>query len=280
LDIVKSLKGGIRTCETPYLYAKRAADGAVTPLDDPRPARTIAVTRYEVYWIMALNYNADRWILLVDSRDTYFQADPFTDVPRHTDPTGKSGLLYYFGENVDATRIGKSKQNLKWIQNAYGLVTADFLKDKPTICSGATLAEQVALETYVRAMVAESDETGTVLLGADQGFHNFMYYSHKLANAEQIHAIVVFDQGTGIVNNLGALRTAELEEWGNGKIVKEFVDDKGKQGWQVFNWDGSLTQVVHQYDRHKRLTKYMYQEKGHEFVSEWRKQNATLTKTS
>ena len=69
------------------------------------------------------------------------------------------------------------------------------------------MGEQIALETYIRAMVAESDNTGVVLAGADQGFHNFLHYSHKFKYTEAIHSVVVFDQGQGIVNNLGALRS-------------------------------------------------------------------------
>ena len=88
------------------------------------------------------------------------------------------------------------------------MVTA--LEDKPTICSGSTMGEQVAIETYLRAMVNESDETGTKLMGADQGFHNYLYYSNKLANANSIKSITVFDQGFAIINNLGAMRTKEL----------------------------------------------------------------------
>lgn len=72
----------------------------------------------------------------------------------------------------------------------------DIPQDKPTICSGATLGEQIALETYLRAMVNEFDETGIKLMGMDQGFHNYLYYSGKLQNALKIRSISVFDQGT------------------------------------------------------------------------------------
>jgi hypothetical protein len=75
---------------------------------------------------------------------------------------------------MEATRIGKSKQNRKWLTNAYGDFVADIMQDKPTICSGSSMGEQVAVETYLRAQVSESDETGTKLMGADQGFHNFL----------------------------------------------------------------------------------------------------------
>jgi hypothetical protein len=191
----ESPNGGMRICESPFLYSVNG-----TAVHDPRHKRTIAISRYELYWIMAINYNPSSWLFLVDARDTYFQSNPFSFVPRKSDPSGDSGLLYFFGENVDATRLGKSKQNAKWLLNAYGEVIQRALADKPTICSGATMGEQVALEAYLRAMVAETDETVVVIQGADQGFHNFLYYSHKLSNALHIHAIVVFDQGTGIVN--------------------------------------------------------------------------------
>jgi hypothetical protein len=268
LETVESVKGGMRTCQTHKLWGKRHTDGTVTPLPDPRSQRTVANTRYEIYWIMALQYAPQSWILIVDARDTVFQSNPFADVPRQTDPTAKSGVLYFFGENMDATRLGRSKQNSKWLQNAYGDVIGEHLKDKPTICSGASMGEQIALEAYIRAMVAEGDETGTVLMGSDQGFHNRLFYSHKLANARHIHDIVVFDQGTGIVNNMGALRTKSLTEWGNGKILKEGA--KGE--YSVLNWDGTKSAVVHQFDRHKMLTKYFFKEQGELLYSEWQTQ--------
>ena len=181
---------------------------------------------------MAINYNPHSWLMLVDFRDTAFQSNPFADVPRSASDD-RAGNLFFFGENRDATRIGQSKQNNKWIRTAYGDIIGDALAEKPTICSGATIGEQVALETYLRAMVAEADETKVVLVGSDQGFHNRLYYSAKLANAATIKSITVFDQGTGIVNNMGALRTKPLEEWGNGHIVEQNGDD-----FKVLNWDG------------------------------------------
>lgn len=312
-EIVASAKGGMRTCRCQELYGIEK-DGTLEPVEDPRSQRVIATTRYEIYWIMAQNYHPHSWILLVDARDTYFQTNPFANVPRKTDPTAKSGLLYFFGENIEATRIGKSKSNSKWILNAYGEKVADALKDKPTICSGATMGEQVALDTYARAIVAESDDTGTVLMGADQGFHNFLYYSRKLINADRIHDIVVFDQGTGtcvlrkdsmrcgvmscrsssktciadsfyicsliytivtgIVNNMGALRTSPLKDWGNGKITRSSPGSDGKPEYEVLNWDGTKAAVVHQFDRHKELSEYFFKVKTGELLKKWREEHS------
>jgi hypothetical protein len=79
-----------------------------------------------------------------------------------------------------------------------------------------------------------------------------------LSNANRIHDIVVFDQGTGIVNNMGAMRTAPLEEWGNGNMV--MLDGEGHS--HVLNWDGVVSPVVHQFDRHKSLSKYFFVSRG------------------
>lgn len=130
------------------------------------------------------------------------------------------------------------------------------------------MGERMAIETYLRAMVAESDETGTKLMGADQGFHNFLYYSGKLQMATSISKVVVFDQGRGRINNLGAMRTKPLEAWGNGQIVKQFPDGR----LEVYNWDGTLSPVVHQFDRHKLLSVYIYDRLTSRYQKEWREQ--------
>lgn len=238
--VVDSSKGGSRTCQFHNLYGRPQPDGTLVGVRDPRPDRTVANIRYELYWLMACRYDKHSWLMLVDARDTVFQTNPFASVPRSSLPEDDpAGLLYFFGENRNATRIGLSKQNNKWIRTAYGDAVGDALAGQPTICSGATLGEQVALETYLRAMVAEADETGTVLMGSDQGFHNRLYYSAKLQNAVTIQSITVFDQGTGIVNNMGAMRTKPLKDWGNGRIIRQDGKD-----YQVLNWDGSLRYVI------------------------------------
>jgi hypothetical protein len=170
---------------------------------------------------------------------------------------------------MNATRIGKSPKNTKWLTNAYGDTVIAALKDKPTVCSGSTMGEQIALEQYLRAMVSESDETGTVLMGADQGFHNYLYYTGKLSNVQSISSITVFDQGRGTINNLGAMRTRELHEWGNGKIL-DYVNDTSMT---VRNWDGEISPVVHQFDRHKILSNYVYKYLTTEYRKRWYERN-------
>lgn len=229
-------------CVLNDVYGWKDKDGTVTKkAKDPRIGRVVATLRYEWYWIWAQHYNPDSWIMLVDARDSFFQTNPFADLPRQ-----QNGLLYFFGENAEATRIGKSTKNRNWILRSYGSDVLNAISNKPTICSGSTMGEQIAIETYLKALVNEWDETDIKMTGADQGFHNYLYYSGKLANSQNITKLVVWEQGKGIINNLGALRTKEFWEWG-------FYNNQTKQ---VYNWDGTLSPVAHQWDRDKDLHTY------------------------
>jgi hypothetical protein len=95
-----------------------------------------------------------------------------------------------------------------------------------------------------------------------EGFHNFLYYSRKLANAATIDKIIVWEQGRGVINNLGALRTKPLAEWDGlyNTTTKE-----------VYQWDGStLSPVIHQYDRDNDLFKYMTRVRHKTWVREYK----------
>ena len=242
-----------------------------TPVKDPRQGRVVATIRYEWYWMWSLQYNPHSWIMLLDARDSYFQSNPFVDLPRHNNNDNNNnstmtdgGLLYLFGENADATRLGKSRKNMKWIRNGYGEAVLQALKDKPTICSGSTMGEQVAIETYLRAMVNEHDECNIRMAGSDQGFHNYLYYSRKLSNAATIRKIVVWEQGKGIINNLGALRTKPFKDWG-------IYDPKEHK---VYQWDKkTLSPVVHQWDRDGELHGWMTRVKHNQWKAEWEEQH-------
>lgn len=275
-EVVASAKGGIRTCVCHNLYCKKdSTTGKLKPLQDPRSDRVLATIRYELYWsIVSREYDPTSWIHVVDARDTFFQENPFGRVPN-----SGNGTLLFFGENQQAVRIGQSKMNRKWLTLAYGPVVAKTLHNKPIICSGATLGQQAAMEQYTRAIIAEADSTQTVLMGVDQGFHNYLWYSGKLQNCNAIQEIVVFDQGTGIVSNLGAMRTKPLREWGNGNIVNR--SGKYNETLKIVNWDGSLVPVVHQFDRHAELSQYFFKTKTYQLLRDWRERTfGTSTNSS
>jgi hypothetical protein len=251
-------------CQLSNVYGWKDEDGQVTgTAKDPREGRVVATLRYEWYWIWSLRYQPEQWLMLIDARDSFFQSNPFADLPRQT--TAVDGMLYLFGENAEATRLGTSKKNLKWLLNGYGDRTLKALADKPTICSGSTMGEQIAVETYLRAMVNEHDECNIRMTGSDQGFHNYLYYSSKLQHAATIRRIVVWEQGRGAINNLGALRTKTLAEWG-------IYDDENHT---IYQWDGATkSPVVHQWDRDKHLHSYMHGKRHAEWENEWKTKQA------
>lgn len=269
-------------CQLDHVYGwVDDEDGQVTgSAQDPRDGRVVATLRYEWYWIWSLRYQSNSWLMLLDARDSFFQSNPFAQLPpRQTQQPIVDGILYFFGENTEATRLGKSKKNLLWLRNAYGDTILEALFDKPTICSGSTMGEQVAIETYLRAMVNEHDECHIKMAGSDQGFHNYLYYSSKLHNAETIRRIIVWEQGRGPINNLGALRTHTLAEWGiyneTTHDVYQWGDDEGEQlGKQQYQRIKSP--VAHQWDRDKHLHSYMLGTRHRDWEKEWLQRKASL----
>ena len=249
-DRISNTNGGMSDCQARGLYG----DEHGTALKDPREARPVATARYELYWIWSLQYEPYRRILLIDVRDTYFQRGPFDDLPvTQEDDNGNSanddgGVLRLYEENASpssaAASIGKSSYNSQWISAAYGKQVLDQMRDKPVICSGSTIGDALAIEAYLRAMVAQFDSTRCKKKGCDQGMHQVLYYGNHLNGVQDIREIIVSKQGEGEVNNLAAMRNSPLSEQGvlvNGNIV---------------NWgDRSISAVVHQYDRDKETSK-------------------------
>ena len=71
---------------------------------------------------------------------------------------------------------------------------------------------------------------------------------------------------------MGAMRNKELHEWGNGKMVEENGHEM-----TVLNWDGKPSPVVHQFDRFKPLSDYVYKKKTKELQREWNEQQKKIS---
>eukprot|EP00816_Leptocylindrus_hargravesii_P002119 CAMPEP_0196817842 /NCGR_PEP_ID=MMETSP1362-20130617/62823_1 /TAXON_ID=163516 /ORGANISM="Leptocylindrus danicus, Strain CCMP1856" /LENGTH=550 /DNA_ID=CAMNT_0042195705 /DNA_START=124 /DNA_END=1773 /DNA_ORIENTATION=- len=214
---IDNTNGGMSDCKMHGMFAN-ASTGEIA--EDPREARPVATARYELYWAWSLLYSPHSQILLIDARDTIFQGDPFGGMKPSS---GETGILRFFAENADATSLSISSFNKNWLIAAYGKAAFEKISDRPVICSGSTAGEQVAIESYLRAMVLQFDETKCKKKGCDQGFHNYLHYYNKLVGAFGIDKIIVYEQGKGAVNNLGAMKTKPLTEWGLLDTVKEVV---------------------------------------------------------
>lgn len=95
----------------------------------------------------------------------------------------------------------------------------------------------------------------------DSAPFQYLYYSQKLVQAETIRRLIVWEQGRGIINNLGAMRTHTLEEWG-------CYDPNAHK---VYNWDGeTLSPVAHQWDRDSHFFNYMARKQQKQWEKEWK----------
>lgn len=243
---IKSANAGLSDCAINGMYGLLDESGKINQVEDPREPRPVATARYELYWAWSLQYHPHQMILLIDARDTYFQAEPFKNLVRSR-KSSTGGVLHLFEENFESTNIQKSSFNRNWITQAYGVNTAEKIGKVPVICSGSTIGEQIAIESYLRAMVAQFDKTRCKSKGCDQGFHNALYYKKELEGLSGIDTIYTHKQGWSSVNNLGAMEpTKSVEEW-------ELLNTNK----QIINWDKSITPVVHQFDRFKPLANMM-----------------------
>eukprot|EP00566_Odontella_aurita_P010917 CAMPEP_0113538764 /NCGR_PEP_ID=MMETSP0015_2-20120614/7547_1 /TAXON_ID=2838 /ORGANISM="Odontella" /LENGTH=407 /DNA_ID=CAMNT_0000438375 /DNA_START=225 /DNA_END=1448 /DNA_ORIENTATION=+ /assembly_acc=CAM_ASM_000160 len=228
-------------------------------LPDPRPSRPVATARFELYWVWSLHYRPLSRIMLVDARDVYFQRSPFDALPRT--PEGSGGVIHFFEESTKETSAAKniesSPYNKGWIGTAYGAEALKKISKRPVICSGGSIGDQVAMETYLRGMVKQWDDTRCKMKGCDQGYHNYLYYSGLLENAGGIGDIFVHKHGEGVFNNLGALRNSPFRTQG---LLQNGTD-------LVLNWDGSVAPVAHQFDRDKELGEIM-RNRASQIVSE------------
>ena len=259
---VMDRSGGLdifQMCVLNHVYGWKDELGNVVKVaPDPRIGRVVATLRYEWYWMWAQHYNPNSWLMLIDARDTFFQLDPFANLPRRS-INATRGKLWFYGENANATRLGRSTKNVNWLKNGYGTDLLSYLTEKPTICSGSTMGERVAMEEYLKAEISEDDETPVRMTGSDQGYHNYLYYSQKLRNVHAIESITVWEQGKGLINNLGALRRQTLQNWGM----------YNNESHEVYQWDGSLSPVVHQWDRDAHLHRFRVKELMRKLETWW-----------
>lgn len=93
VTVATGAKEGIRKCELVHMYGNE--DDAL-PVKDPREPRPVATARFELYWAWSLHYAKHSWIMLIDSRDTYFQLNPFDTLERDDDDSRNDGLLFFF----------------------------------------------------------------------------------------------------------------------------------------------------------------------------------------
>ncbi len=155
-------------------------------------------------------------VLLSDSRDVVFQADPFREV----DPN----VLNIF-EQDPSILFGDANVDSEWFAKVFGADVLEKLRGKQTICSGTTIASPKILFPYLELMEREIIQHRATPL--DQAIHNKLVYLDVDQSVVKRHSNLA-----GCVLTLAQVGGTEYE------IVGDEVRVKGR-----------LVPILHQYDR-------------------------------
>lgn len=102
---------------------------------------------YYQYFIKSNKYQEYSNVLLIDTRDSYFQLNPFKTIV----PTSKKSYLYVY-EGVDSLTISQCGWNGGWIRDCFD---KDVLKDigsNSIICSGVSIGSMDTVLKYLQYM--------------------------------------------------------------------------------------------------------------------------------
>ena len=177
--------------------------------------------RYPLYYLYLSEHRGkyDK-VLLADVRDVLFQRDPF-------DFEWKAELNCFLED--DRQLIKDCPYNSNWLRNGFGEETLNALGDNVTSCSGVTVGTYDAIMHYLELMIDEMVRLKSHPAGIDQGVHNYLIYKGKLNGAR------LFPNGSGPILTMG--KTVDLPTP---------IDKEG----MALNNDGTVVNVLHQYDRH------------------------------
>jgi hypothetical protein len=259
---VESLAAAVRM--TPHIFAEEP---------EPWGSMEVAARRWHMFRefleARAVEYEGG-WVLAIDARDAFFQRDPFA-FPRMPGDEFYAVLEqvrnvacandrpFLFVRNVapplqDIT-IMTSSWNYNVIEQCYSQEELAAVVAAPVSCSGTILASYAGMLEYLRAMEGEmltpsalSPEclkTG----GRDQGFHNVLVHSGRLAArfAEKLTQHAEHREGdpNAVVNSGVSLLTHEEGPIQTLQFGDLYIDRLGR----VLNKRGDVSYVIHQFDR-------------------------------
>jgi len=142
----------------------------------------VQIQRY-FHFLEFLKANKFNNILLCDSRDIYFQANPFD--------YQYSGCINYF---LESKKIGDCEYNSNWIKKTYGQNIFKRLSNETIVCSGTTLGSLDCIKSYLELVLTQAkkfkykkklkylitfrrDKEGR---GCDQAYSNFIAHSNLI----------------------------------------------------------------------------------------------------
>lgn len=198
--------------------------------------KDIQFKRYEIYSTF-LNKGQYNKIFLCDSRDLYFQSNPFE--------LNFNKPLNFFLEDF---KIKDCPFNSNWIIKTYGEAEYNKISDKTILCSGTVLGNQKKILEYVNLMVKNISQCGYKKKlkyfltfrpdpegrGCDQAHANYIAHNKKISEFE------FYNNFDGPVATVFYLKKINFDK--RSKLI---------------NGTGNIYSVVHQYDkRWKEFSKH------------------------
>ena len=183
------------------------------------------VSRFFDYYEFLLKNNNFKNVMLTDTRDVVVQRNPFNKT--------LSGL--FLGMEDERISIGQDSFHIKWISDVYGEKYLKSISSKQISCAGVTLGEYSAVMTYLDVMLKEFMSLPyytMVRSNYDQGIHNKLLYSEQFDNT------ILCNPLESIISTIGILPRDEI-----------FLNESD----EIIDNDGSVSMIVHQYDRHKDI---------------------------
>jgi hypothetical protein len=193
--------------------------------DSPRSLPTrihIYNYRHFLYYDYLLkNRGRFRNVLLADVKDVVFQRNPF-DFPIED--------RLYVAMESPRIPIGDCECTPDWIVAGYGEEALARVRDKAMSCAGTTMGPVAQIERYLRALLGQVEIMRDAYACADQAAHNLLLHSGALDPVERVE------------NFEGPMLTVGTEP-------SYRLNDRS----ELINRDGSVINIVHQYDRHPDL---------------------------
>ena len=191
----------------------------------------LRVTRLRYYlYHRFLHKHGHRYarVLLTDTRDVFFQRDPFAD------PLAEE--LAFFEES-HALNFGKI--NATWLRSQLGEEILTRLGSCTTLCAGTTMGTPAALCAYLEKMAQTIRRAGCQdLPHGDQAIHNAVVYEEL---SDIPFSKRIFANGDRHVITL-------TQYLASGNI------HLGAEG-DVLGTNGDVMPIVHQYDRHPEVAR-------------------------
>ena len=179
--------------------------------------KKIQFKRYEIF-LKYLDKNNFKNILLCDSRDIYFQGNPFE--------FNYNGPINFFLEDY---QIKKCPYNSNWIIKTYGKKEYEKISNKIILCSGTVLGNEKKIKEYLNLMkkciskyryqkklkYLLTFRTDPEERGCDQGHANYLVHSSKINNSSFYSNAkgpiatafyldkINFDKNSRLINELG-----------------------------------------------------------------------------